>query len=61
MIGNSSSEDLPGLVWEALKQRVCADPKNAKRCVMVSEEDFRVAWTSVLENNANQLKFPVTS
>jgi len=29
--------------WEILKQRCCADPKKAKRCVMVSKDDFRAA------------------
>lgn len=29
--------------WEALCKRCCADPAGAKRCVMVSREDFAAA------------------
>ena len=29
--------------WEALRKRCCADPEGAKRCVMVSREDFAAA------------------
>lgn len=33
-------------VWEALKARCCADPANAKKCVMVSKDDFTAAITA---------------
>ena len=35
--------------WAELRNRCCADPDNAKRCVMVSRDDFAAAIRAVLE------------
>lgn len=32
--------------WSCLKDRCCSDPKKAKRCVMVSNADFRAALSA---------------
>ena len=37
------TEDDVEAKWMALKQRVCADPVKAVRCVMVTRADFRAA------------------
>ena len=34
--------------WHALKERVCSDPPNAVRCVMVSKADFNHAIRTAL-------------
>ena len=40
-------DDLIEAAWDALKNRCCADPANAKKCVMVSREDFRAAFAAI--------------
>ena len=38
--------------WEALKKECCADPKKAKRVVMLSEADFKRALKPFFEQRA---------
>ena len=39
-------------VWSALKDRVCADPEKAKRCVMVGRDDIAAALTASIPDAA---------
>lgn len=40
------SGDVVEAAWDALKARCCADPAGAKKCVMVSKDDFTAAITT---------------
>lgn len=45
-LSTPEASDTKGLVdatWEALKERCCADPKQAKKCIMVSRDDLAAA------------------
>lgn len=43
--------------WRGLKDRACADPEEAKRCVMVAREDYAASF-SALEARGWRLVHP---
>lgn len=43
------TRDIVEEAWNALKERCCADPANAKKCVMVSKADFTAAISNLVK------------